>query len=86
MKKIEIYSTPTCHYCNLTKELLTSLNTPYVDYNVNTDTERRQELVDSGAMGVPLIKITDESGEVETLNGFDEERLRELFGANAAAV
>jgi glutaredoxin 3 len=79
MKKIQIYSTPSCHYCNLTKDLLKSLGAEYEDYNVNTDAVRRQELIDSGAMGVPLIKITDDAGEVETMNGFDEERLRELF-------
>ena len=83
MKKVEIYSTPSCHYCNLTKDLLKSLGQEYVDYNVNADAARRQELIDSGAMGVPLTKITFENGEVETMNGFDEERLREIFTVTA---
>lgn len=83
MKKVEIYSTPTCHFCHVTKDLLNSLNVPFEDYNVNTDKERRQELIDSGAMGVPMIKITHEDGQVETMMGFDEARLRELFPVSA---
>lgn len=79
MKKVEIYSTPSCHYCNLTKDLLKSLGQEYLYYNVNQDAERRQEFINTGAMGVPLIKITHETGEVEWINGFDEARLRELF-------
>lgn len=79
MKKVEIYSTPTCHFCHLAKDLLTSFGVPFVDYNVNTDPVRRQELIDSGAMGVPMIKITHEDDTVETMQGFDEIRLRELF-------
>jgi glutaredoxin 3 len=71
MKTIEIYSTPTCHFCHLAKELLTSLNAPFTDYNVNENEEKRKELIESGAMGVPMI--------VEQMMGFDEERLRELF-------
>jgi hypothetical protein len=30
-----------------------------------------------------MIKITHENGEVETMMGYDEERLRELFAAAA---
>jgi glutaredoxin len=83
MKKVEIYSTPTCHFCHLAKELLASLNVPFSDYNVQADAARRQELIDTGAQGVPMIKITHENGEVETMMGYDEERLRELFAAAA---
>lgn len=72
---IVIYSTPTCHYCNMTKEFLKENNVEYTDYNVAEDTEKRAEMIEkSGQMGVPVIMI----GE-EMLIGFNEEKMRELL-------
>lgn len=78
-KNITIYSTPTCHFCQLTKEFLTEHNVPYTDYNVATDLEKRQEMIEkSGQMGVPVIFVGD-----DMIVGFDKEKLSQLVGVPA---
>ena len=75
MKNVTIYSTPTCTYCNMAKEFFKTNNVSYTEYNVATDLEKRQDMVQkSGQMGVPVIDI---DGEITV--GFDENRLRELL-------
>lgn len=75
-KAITIYSTPTCHFCQLTKEFLKSHEIPFTDYDVAADLEKRQEMIEkSGQMGVPVIFIGD-----EMMIGFDRERLAKLIG------
>jgi len=75
MKKVVMYSTPTCHYCNLAKEFFDDYNISYEVFNVQTDLEKRKEMMEkSGQMGVPVIIIDD-----VVVKGFDEERLRELL-------
>lgn len=76
MKDVTIYSTPTCHFCHMTKDFLTAHNVPYTDYNVATDLEKRKEMVDkSGQMGVPVIVIGD-----ELMVGYNEDKLKEALG------
>lgn len=43
-----------------------------VMYDVTKDMEKRQELIDLGAMGVPLIRLTG-GAETVILNGFGPE-------------
>ncbi|MFZ2038442.1 MAG: glutaredoxin domain-containing protein [Minisyncoccia bacterium] len=76
MKKVEIYSTPSCHYCVLAKDFFKSKGVKFVEYNVGTDLVKRKEMVEiSGQMGVPVIKIGQ-----EVLVGFDEEVLTNRLG------
>jgi len=76
MKEVTIYSTPTCHFCHMTKDFLSENNIPFKDYNVATDLEKRKEMVDrSGQMGVPVILIGD-----EVMVGFNKEKLAEALG------
>ena len=76
-KKVEIYSTPTCHYCQLSKEFFAEKGIEYTDYNVAEDAEKRREMIEkTGQMGVPVI-IIDGS---ETLVGFDKGRVSTLLG------
>ena len=75
-KEIIIYSTSTCHFCHLAKDWLNEKGIKFTDYNVATDLEKRKEMVSlTGQMGVPVIKIDN-----ETLIGFDEGKLSELLG------
>lgn len=77
MKKVEIYSTPNCHFCHMAKEFFDANNVDYNDYNVASDTDKRSEMVDkSGQMGVPVIVID----ERDVVVGFDKEKLAELIG------
>ena len=70
-----MYSTPTCHYCNLAKDFFNDYNIPFEVYNVQSDLVKRKEMVEkSGQMGVPVIFVDD-----EMIAGFDEEKLRELL-------
>lgn len=77
MKKIEIYSTPTCHFCHLAKDYFNANKIAYTDYNVATDIEKRKEMLSkSGQMGVPVIIIDDK----DIVVGFDQDRLKSLLG------
>jgi glutaredoxin-like YruB-family protein len=81
MKKVAIYTTPTCTYCKATKEFFKDHNVAYEEYNVGTDLARRQEMVTkSGQMGVPVIAIADETGKEQIIVGFDEEALSSALG------
>lgn len=81
MAKVEIYSTPTCHYCKAAKEFFTENNVEYTDYNVAEDAEKRAEMIDkSGQMGVPVILITNDAGEEEMTVGFDEPKVKAALG------
>lgn len=73
---VEIYSTPTCHYCNLAKDFFKEHNIAYTEYNVAADIEKRKEMVaKTGQMGVPVIII---DGDVTI--GFNEDAIREKVG------
>jgi glutaredoxin 3 len=76
MKKVLIYTTPTCHFCHMAKDYFTEHNIPFEDYNVATDLAKRKEMVEkSGQMGVPVIVVGD-----EVIVGFDQARLQEKLG------
>jgi len=80
MKKVEIYTTASCHFCHLAKEFFTANNIPFTDYNVGTDTTKRAEMVEkSGQMGVPVIIIDDQ----DVVIGFDQKTLTKLLGITA---
>lgn len=75
MKTIEIYTTPTCHFCQFAKAFFDENDIPYTEYNVLEDTQKREEMVDrSYQMGVPVIAI---DGEI--IVGFDKEWLESLL-------
>lgn len=70
-----MYSTPTCHYCNLAKEFFDENNIAYTVYDVSSDLAKRKEMMEkSGQMGVPVILI---DGQV--VMGFDEDKIKELL-------
>lgn len=75
MRKVIIYSTPTCIYCRLAKEWLEKNNIPFIDYDLSVDAEKRDEIIEkTGQMGVPIIEIGS-----EFIIGFDKKRLSELL-------
>lgn len=75
-KKIEIYSTPTCHFCHMAKDFFKANNVSFTDYDVQTNLEKRKEMVDkTGQLGVPVIVI----GE-KTIIGFDEDTIKGELG------
>lgn len=75
-KSVTIYSTPTCHFCQMSKEFFKEHGVNYTEYNVASDLEKRQEMIQkSGQMGVPVIFVGN-----EMVIGFDQERLSDLLG------
>ena len=75
-KKVEIYSTATCHFCHMAKEFFQEKSVPFTDYNVGIDTAKRSEmLAKSGQMGVPVIVIDDK----DLVIGFDKKALTQLL-------
>ncbi len=78
---ITIYSTSSCHYCQIAKDFLRGQNIPFTEYNVGLDAEKRAEMVElTGQMGVPVIVV-----DGETMVGYSEERLRELLLSDKAS-
>ncbi len=76
MKNVTIYSTPSCHFCNLAKAYFKENNVPYTEYDVAADLEKRKEMVDkSGQMGVPVIVIGD-----EITVGFNQPEVAQMLG------
>lgn len=76
MKKIIIYTTPTCVYCKMTKAFFKEHGVSYEEKNVAADAEARREMVEkSGQMGVPVVSVDN-----EIMVGFDKERLSQLIG------
>ena len=75
-KKVKIYSTPTCGYCNVAKDFFDENNIKYEEFDVSVDEQKRKELIEiSGQMGVPVIAI----GE-DIVIGFDQAKISELLG------
>lgn len=76
MKKIIIYSTPSCPYCVALKEYLKEKNFDFVDFDVSKDPQKLEEMIEkSGQMGVPVIDI---DGEI--IIGFDKEKIDQILG------
>ena len=73
MKHIEVYSTPSCHWCKRAKALLESQGLDYQEVNISADTDRAREMEQrSGRRTVPQIFIDREPiggyGELLQLN------------------
>jgi len=80
-KPVTIYTTPTCHFCQMSKELFKANGIAYTEYNVAADAEKRNEMIErSGQRGVPVIYVGD-----EMIIGFEKNRLESLLGIGQAA-
>ena len=74
-KKVEIYSTETCHFCHMAKEWLTSKGVPFVDDNVGSDIEKRKDMMEmTGLLGVPVIIIGN-----EVMIGFNPDQMAKIL-------
>ncbi len=76
MKKVTIYSTPTCHYCNMAKDYFKANNVPFDAFDVSVDAEKRKEMMErSGQLGVPVIIV-----DRDLVIGFNKPKLAQLLG------
>lgn len=75
-KKVEIYTTPTCHFCHMAKDFFKEKKIEFSEYDVSTDADKRQEMIEkTGQMGVPVISV-----DGKLMVGFDQNKLSELLG------
>ncbi len=76
---IKIYSTPSCQYCKMAKEFLTSHNVAYEDINVAADPVAREDMVNkSGQLGVPVFDI---DGQI--IVGYNQQLIMKVAGIPA---
>ena len=76
MKKVKVYSTPTCPYCIKLKNFLKENNVDFENVDVSSNQEKAQEMINkSGQLGVPVIDI-----EGEILTGFEEDAIKKALG------
>lgn len=73
-KKVVVYTSNTCPYCNMAKEYLADKNIEFEEKNIQTDKAARDELMKMGHLGVPVILV----GEEEVV-GFDQNKLEDLL-------
>lgn len=74
-RNVAVYSTPTCPYCRQAKDYLKDKGVNFTDYNVATDLDARNQMVQkSGQLGVPVIDV---DGNIVV--GFNRTRLEELL-------
>ena len=58
MAAVELYTTPTCVYCKMTKDFLGKHNVSYTEHNVAENEKALEEMIQkSHQMGVPVIDI-----------------------------
>ena len=75
MKKVTIYSTPTCHFCSMAKEYFDANGIKYESFDVASNIEKRKEMIEkSGQLGVPVIIIDN-----QVVVGFNKPRLAQLL-------
>lgn len=74
-----MYSTPTCHFCQMAKEFFAEKGVEFTNHDVSVDAGKRAEMIKlTGQLGVPVITI---GGEV--LIGFSRGKVAEKLGIEA---
>ncbi len=75
-KRVVVYSTPSCPWCNRLKQYLRQNNIKFRDIDVSKDTKAAEAMVKkSGQQGVPQ---TDINGQI--IIGFDKKKIDKLLG------
>ncbi|UCG35742.1 MAG: thioredoxin family protein [Candidatus Omnitrophota bacterium] len=73
--EVKVYSTPSCPYCKMVKDYLSSKGIDYQSLDVSQDKTALQDMVKvSGQMGVPVTVINGEA-----VVGFDKSRIDYLL-------
>lgn len=73
--KIKIYTTPSCVYCKMAKDLFKKNGWEYEEIDVSRDITKIEEMEEkSGQRGVPVIEIGD-----KIIIGFDKKRIEEAM-------
>jgi len=74
-KKVTVFSTPTCMYCNMLKAYLDDKVVEYTAVDVSTDQEQARYIAEkTGQLGVPVTEI-----DGQFIIGFDQPQIAELL-------
>ncbi len=74
-KRVVVYSTPSCSWCNTLKSYLRTHNIPFRDVDVSRDQRAAEELVRrTGQQGVPQTEING-----QWVVGFDQKKINQLL-------
>ena len=71
---VEVYSKTVCPQCRMVKKFLDDKGIPYVEHNVEKDTDALEYLQQAGISHVPVTKVPN--GKM--IMGFNVNELREL--------
>jgi len=75
VRRVTVYSTPTCSWCTTLKNYLRKNKIPFSDVDISRDPDAARELVNrSGHQGVPQTEI-----EGNWVIGFDQSKLNTLL-------
>lgn len=75
IKRVSVYSTPSCSWCTTLKSWLRKNNIPFTDVDVSRDPSAAEAMVRrSGQQGVPQTEING-----QMVVGFDQNRLKQLL-------
>ena len=76
MRKVTIYTTPTCTFCRMAKDFFKTNGVEYAELDVASGFEARKKMLEiSKQMGVPVIDI---DGNIVV--GFNKPELSQLLG------
>jgi len=76
-KKVVIYTSNTCPYCDLAKEYFKANDIAYEEKNTSIP-EYRKELLNLGVRSVPIIFVDE-----KYMVGFEEGSFEELYSGSA---
>lgn len=75
VKRVVVYTSPTCHWCNTLKNYLRKNNIRFREIDISKNQQKAKELVrKSGQQGVPQTEI---NGQIVV--GFDQAKLNRLL-------
>ena len=74
-KQVKVYSTPTCHWCKVTKAYLMQNDIEFTEVDIITDLAARKEMVTmTGQSGVPVILVGEKA-----MVGWDQKEFERLL-------
>jgi glutaredoxin-like YruB-family protein len=73
--RVTVYTTPTCHWCRVTKAYLDQAGIEYVEMDIIEDLDARREMAAmTGQYGVPVILVGEKA-----MVGWNEEEFLALL-------
>ncbi len=74
MKKIIIYTSPSCGYCTMAKQYFGQIGATYEEKDVSDPKNAEEAVQKSGQMGVPVIMI-GEGESAKMIMGFNKDEI-----------